>query len=106
MQPTTNEPSKFLIPLAIMVAGALVAAAIYFGGSSAPNPGPVATAEVDIAPVSEKDHILGSRNAELIIVEYSDTECPFCKVFHNTMKEDVSSYNGKVAWGYRQLPIV
>src|SRR3989344_620075 len=103
---TTNESNKFLVPLAIVVAGGLVAGAIYFGGSKQPttnNQQP--TTEIEIAPVSDKDHILGSRNAELVIVEYSDTECPFCKVFHNTMKEVLRIYGGDVAWVYRQLPI-
>ena len=102
-----DESNKFLVPLAIVVAGGLIAGAVYFGGKTpTPRPGSGQATEIQVPPVTEKDHILGSRNAELIIVEYSDTECPFCKVFHNTMKEVVSSYNGKVAWVYRQLPIV
>ncbi len=104
----TEQSNKFLIPLAIMVAGGLVAGAIYFGGSSQPttNDGrPTANTKIDIAAVSEKDHILGSRNSELVIVEYSDTECPYCKVFHNTMKQVMSTYEGKVAWVYRHFPI-
>ena len=38
-----------------------------------------------IRAVSSSDHILGNTNAKIVIVEYSDLECPFCKVFHNTM---------------------
>ena len=99
--------NKFLIPLAIVVAGVLVSAAIYFGGSTV---SPVAGGEdelkeIEIPTVTETDHIVGSRNANLVIVEYSDTECPFCKVFHNTMKEVVSTYEGEVAWVYRHFPI-
>ncbi|MFZ2484973.1 MAG: thioredoxin domain-containing protein [Minisyncoccia bacterium] len=110
MEPTVQDPqNKFLIPLAIVVAGGLVAGAIYFGGSSQPttnNGQPTTNAKVDIPTVTEKDHIVGSRTAPIIIIEYSDTECPFCKVFHNTMKEIVSTYDGKVAWVYRHFPIV
>ncbi|MDO8589999.1 MAG: DsbA family protein [bacterium] len=104
----STPQNKYLIPLAIIAAGGLVAVAIYFGGStSSPqavvnNTGP----EIDLPPVTEKDHIIGSRNADLVIVEYSDTECPFCKTFHNTMKEVVQTYEGKVAWVYRHFPIV
>lgn len=107
MEQSTN---KFLIPLAIIVAGGLVAAAIYFGTTpSRPlitPPAGTSTDKIDIPPVTAKDHIIGSRSAELVIVEYSDTECPFCKSFHNTMKEIVNSYGGKVAWVYRHFPIV
>ena len=83
-----------------------MAGAIYFGGStSSPQAAVNTNTKIEIAPVTEKDHILGSRNAELVIVEYSDTECPFCKVFHNTMKEVMRTYGTEVAWVYRQLPI-
>ncbi|MEK7227561.1 MAG: thioredoxin domain-containing protein, partial [Patescibacteria group bacterium] len=47
----------------------------------------------------------GSITADLVIVEYSDTECPYCKVFHKTMRDILSTYGGKVAWVYRQFPI-
>jgi protein-disulfide isomerase len=58
-----------------------------------------------VAPVSPDDHIVGNINAKIIIVEYSDLECPFCKVFHNTMHQVVEANNGDVAWVYRHFPI-
>ncbi|MES3031897.1 MAG: thioredoxin domain-containing protein [Patescibacteria group bacterium] len=59
----------------------------------------------EIRPVSVDDHILGTLDAKIIIVEYSDLECPFCKVFHNTMHQVVEKSNGDVAWVYRHYPI-
>lgn len=102
-----NQQNTFIIPLAIIIAGVFVAAAIYFGGSTSSPQAPQnnVDTEIDLVPVTEKDHILGSREASLVIVEYSDTECPFCKTFHNTMKEIVQTYDGKVAWVYRHFPI-
>lgn len=105
-----SPQSKYLIPLAIMAAGGLVAVAIYFGGASGSVPkasvirDPNAD-QINIPPVTEKDHIIGNRNAALVIVEYSDTECPFCKTFQNTMKEVVRAYGDQVAWVYRHFPI-
>jgi len=103
------DTNKYLIPLAVIVAGGLIAGAIYFGGGSdnlaTSNTVKQHTEQIDIVPVTNKDHIIGSINADLVVVEYSDTECPFCKVFHNTMKEVVSTYNGQVAWVYRHFPI-
>jgi protein-disulfide isomerase len=100
------QSNQFLVPGAIIVAGAFIALAVYFGGSSsASSGGPVGAADVKIIPLSEKDHLRGSGSAELVIVEYSDTECPFCKVFHNTMNQVMSEYEGQVAWVYRHLPI-
>lgn len=102
------EQNKFLVPFAIVVAGGLIASAIYFGSTISPQAARNNTntnTNIDVAPVTEKDHIRGSRDAKLVIVEYSDTECPFCKVFHSTMKEVLRSYGTDVAWVYRQFPI-
>lgn len=62
--------------------------------------------EINIKPVNNEDHLLGNPNAEVVIVEYSDLECPFCKIFHNTMHQIVEEYEGRVAWVYRHYPIV
>ncbi len=100
-----EHSNKFLIPAAIIVAGGLVAAAIYMGGSATPSVAGAGQQNADVPAVSSKDHLLGDPNAPIVIVEYSDTECPFCKVFHNTIKQVVASYDGKVAWVYRHFPI-
>lgn len=57
------------------------------------------TGEVPL--VTAEDHIIGSIDAPIIIVEYSDLECPYCKRFGGTMKEIVAESNGGVAWVYR-----
>jgi len=102
--------NNFAIPFAIIVAGLAIAAAVYFGDNKkgvaavaqgAPNQ------EVTLDPVTNADHILGNPSAKVTIVEYSDTECPFCKVFHETMNRVMNEYGngGQVAWVYRQFPI-
>lgn len=93
-----------------MIVGVLIAGAILLKDSSpqavnapvAGNNTPPATSGRD---VSQEEHIIGNADAEIIIVEYSDSECPFCKVFHNTMNQIVEEADGKVAWVYRHFPI-
>lgn len=110
MNETNSDPR--LIPIAIIVAGLIIAGAIYFGGSKNTNNvnltgQPEATNTTGIvAPITDKDHILGSKDAPIVIVEYSDFECPWCKVFHQTMHEIRNIYGDKVAWVYRQSPII
>lgn len=103
----TQESHKLTLPLAIVAAGALIAGAIFFGGERATtdNRQPTTNTDIEVPKVTEKDHIRGSADAELFVVEYSDTECPFCKVFHNTMKQVLAENDGKVAWVYRHFPI-
>jgi protein-disulfide isomerase len=61
--------------------------------------------EIDLDPITDADHYFGSKDAEIVIVEYSDLECPFCARFHATMHQLITDYNGKVAWVYRHLPL-
>ena len=119
--PEPNVPvqtNNLSIPVAIVIAGVLIAGALFFGLKSdggskvanAPQPQAVAQPTGDLEQmkaVSKNDHIRGNPDAPVKIVEYSDTECPFCKRFHSTMKEVMDTYgkDGKVAWVYRHFPL-
>jgi protein-disulfide isomerase len=113
-KPKITSGSSLGIPIAIVLAAALIAGAIVFSGmqksGSAQKIGAgeeQVTAEVEIAPVTDKDHIKGNPNAPIMIVEYSDFDCPFCKNFHETMNKIMADYgaDGKVAWVFRQFPL-
>lgn len=110
-----KEPKEVnTIAGAIVFAGLLIAGSILYTGSGerAPTtnvktPEAVADTKIDFEPVTEKDHILGSANAPVMIIEYSDLECPFCKQFHGVLKQAIDKYgpSGKVAWVYRHFPL-
>lgn len=114
----TPRQNLFIVPIAIIIGFALIAAAIFFSGS---NPfqkqtstfsGLSAASSSDttstkIPPVTASDHILGNPNAPIMLVEYSDLDCPFCKEFNSTMHQIIDEYgpSGKVAWVFREFPI-
>lgn len=52
----------------------------------------------------ETDYFKGNMNAEIVIYEFSDYECPFCSRVHPTLKNIVEK-NANVAWVYRHLPL-
>ena len=112
------QTTTLTIPIAIIIAGVLIAGAVYLGTSKGapttavnnqqPQQAPQQTGDLDqMAAISASDHVRGNPDAPVKIVEYSDTECPFCKRFHSTMQEVMNEYgkNGKVAWVYRHFPL-
>lgn len=95
---------------AIIVAGILIAGAILLRGSkpattNEPIVDDIKNTPSEVGPISSNDHIIGNVNAKIVIVEYSDLECPFCKVFHETMHKVIENSNADVAWVYRHYPI-
>lgn len=44
-------------------------------------------------------------SGDYTIVEYTDTECPFCKRFDETMKQVMIDYDGEVRWALKHLPL-
>ncbi|MEX1997750.1 MAG: thioredoxin domain-containing protein [Candidatus Andersenbacteria bacterium] len=114
--------SNIGVPAAIVMAGGLIALAIYFGGgpatspatndpsvagtvASPPPPAPVEPAVGEFRPITAADHTRGPENAKVTVIEYSDLECPFCKRFHPTMQRLLSEYPQDVRWVYRHFPI-
>lgn len=111
MEPT-RQGSALTIPSAIIIAATIIAIALIYvlkPASSAPATAtaPSGAGEVNMAPVTPADHILGNPDAPIKIVEYSDPSCPFCKVFNPTMVQIMGTYGagGKVAWIYRDFPL-
>lgn len=55
--------------------------------------------------VTNADWYRGGKNAKVVMVEYSDLECPFCIKFHPTMQQVIKEYGDKVKWVYRHFPL-
>jgi protein-disulfide isomerase len=100
--------SSLTIPLAIILGGIVVAGAVYF---SLRKPAPIISGTGNpalVRPVDLNDHLLGNPAAPVIIVEYSDFDCEFCKNFDDTLHQIVANEgaDGQVAWVYREFPLV
>lgn len=103
----------------VSLVGCIILLGVVLGGGAAsaravatnPSPSPSAPADdgaprdIVIPAVSSADHIRGAKNGKVVMVEYSDLECPFCKQFHNTLKELITTYPNDVKWVYRNFPL-
>jgi protein-disulfide isomerase len=116
MEPSTQTNSP-AIPIAIVAGFAMIAIAIFFTSRNQTEPAPIAVTQeasleervaTDIPrPVDDTDYILGNPNAPIVIIEYSDYDCPFCKKFHVSLHQVMDDFGvgGQVAWVYRQFPL-
>lgn len=83
---------------------AFTAAILILSAGAAGVAGQAATADLDLAGAATK----GRADARLVILEFSDFECPFCGrfsrgVYNQIQREYVDT--GKVRYVYRHLPI-
>lgn len=115
----TTQKNTLAMPIAVVIAGVLIAGAVIYSGgktengTNTNNPQQPQVAQQQTGDlekmtlITSKDHIRGNPDAPVKIVEYSDTECPFCKRFHDIMKQvmDIEGKDGKVAWVYRHFPL-
>lgn len=71
------------------------------------DPGTQPQQEISVKPVDDGDHVRGNKNAKITLIEYSDLECPFCKQFHNSLREVFADkkYGDNVQWVYRHYPL-
>lgn len=115
-----NQVNSMALPVSIIVAAVLIAGAwVYSAGvknsaqtANQPNnrlaqvANTPQSATAVVKPVSFTiDHFRGNPNAPVKIVEYSDLECPFCKMFQSTLQQVLANYGDKVVWIYRNYPI-
>ncbi len=67
--------------------------------------GPTKEQLANMPAINSEDHIIGNPDARVVLVEYSDFECPYCQRFHPTMQAVVAKYGNDVAWVYRHFPL-
>ncbi|MES2436717.1 MAG: thioredoxin domain-containing protein [Patescibacteria group bacterium] len=102
------QPAKtnVLLPFSIIIAGIIIAGAIFLVKKDSPVAKQATQSlSITVNPVTPADHVLGNPNAKVSMIEFSDTDCPFCQRFHPELQKLVDKYgkDGKLAWAYRHF---
>ncbi len=72
--------------------------------ASSPS-GQVASDDTLQDPVVAKDWQKGSASSTLQLVEYSDFQCPYCKVYESYINDILAKYGSKILLVYREFPL-
>ena len=72
---------------------------------AAPTAAAPEAAAADVPAVTDADHIRGNADAKVVLIEYSDFECPFCSRHHPNMLKLMEEFPDDVAWVYRHFPL-
>jgi len=107
----SNE-SGYGVPIAVIMAGFIIAGAVFFSGGSGSSGGGGGNALGIVQYAANKgfripdgsDHVRGNLSASISVVEFSDFECPFCARLHPTLARIVEE-NSDVKWAYRHFPL-
>jgi protein-disulfide isomerase len=63
------------------------------------------TASSSTVKISPTDHVIGSANAKITLIVYSDFECPFCSTYNDTLKKILTDYTNQIRFVYRHYPL-
>lgn len=55
--------------------------------------------------IEKDDHLRGSRDAQVTLIEYGDFQCPYCARAHAALAELMQQHGERVALVYRHLPL-
>lgn len=92
--------------LAVVFVVGILAGALLF------NTGPTGSATNNEIPVlklsADDDVVLGNENADVLVIEFSDFQCPYCRKFwRETLPQLETEYidTGKIRFVYRDFPL-
>lgn len=80
--------------------------AFFFGLAAGYLLGNTRTVTASISPVTDDDPSQGPADAPVVIVEFSDYQCPYCQMWHQqVLPLLLSEYEGKIRFIYRDFPL-
>lgn len=60
---------------------------------------------IKVAPVTAKDITKGNSKSKVVLIEYSDFQCPACAAYHPLVNQLVADYSDKILFVYRMFPL-
>src|SRR3990167_8803491 len=103
------DPSKFILPGAILIAALLISGSIvFYSFNTGGNAGTADIKGVKVNVSIDDDPMLGNPKAKKKLVEFSDVQWPFCRTFLSRAYQQIKTEyvdTGKVRFVYRDFPL-
>ena len=96
--------NNFGIIIAIVVVGFVVVIG-YFASQNKSVVIEITDTSEQILTIDADDHVQGNVDAQVVMFEYSDFECPACGGYHPVVKEVLAQYGDNVAYVSRHFPL-
>ena len=58
------------------------------------------------SPGQPTNHVAGTLNSKVTLVDYGDDECPVCESYFSTVQQVAQKYNTQVKFQFRNLPLL
>lgn len=94
---------RFLLWGGVVVGLFLIVLAVVKLSDTAQGPSNDVVPEVNT--ISEYDHVKGNRGASIVLVEYSDLQCPACRAYYPMIKQLADENGERIAVIYRHFPL-
>ncbi len=86
----------WLIAIVVVVGGVFLIASS--GGASIEPP-------FEKGVLHPLDNVKGSREAKVVLMEYSDFQCPACRTYYPVLRQLTTEFGDEVAFVYRHFPL-
>jgi len=99
-------PEKLSTPVSVILGAVIIASSIIaYGFIIRPDSSSGTALTFAGKPIDSSDYVEGSTKNDVFVVEYSDTECPYCILASPTLKQLRQEYGDRIAFVYRHFPL-
>jgi protein-disulfide isomerase len=108
MQSSPQKGSAALWAIFLVVIIGVIIAAIMYGkkNETSLSPTELSATQAEILTITDQDNILGEITAPVVLIEYSDFQCPACANAAPIIKDALAEFDpSEVAFVYRHLPL-
>lgn len=92
---------RYALPLIIIIVTAGLLGLIALGSKKAPD---YSGGTVTEDPLSA-EWVKGNQQSGIVLMEYSDFQCPACKAYQPLVDQIISQYGDRIAFVYRNFPL-